>query len=54
MTCGGGSKRRPEESASWGASLFVLHAEYYLGRLVMEDEMGGACDTHLEEIHAAF
>jgi hypothetical protein len=60
VTCGWwgwgrGSKRSPEESASWGASLFVFHAEHYLGHQVKEDENGGACDTHPEEeMHAGF
>ena len=47
--CGGGNKRRPEENASWGTSLFVLHAEHYLGHEVKENEIGGACGTHPEE-----
>jgi hypothetical protein len=55
VTCGGESKRRPEENASWGDSLFVLHAEHYLRRQVKEDEIAGACDTHPEEeMHAGF
>jgi homoserine trans-succinylase len=34
----------------WGASYFALFAKYYYDDQIMEDDMGGAYDTHWKDI----